>query len=289
MPPDVRKRARRLPDGARAAAVVLGALLVLVGVPSAQSGAAGPAGSSAPSPDAGTPPPWTAAALATGTARAAAPAATAVVPRRLVVLGDSVPAGWACTCPGFGADLATHESAALTNDAVPGLTSQGLLDQLNTPEVITALGSATLVTVTVGANDFLDSRAVDAGCADLSCYRPTVAQLANTMGLVMARISALTHPDTKVVLTGYWNVFRDGTVGTQQGTTYVATSDALTRTVNASLARVAAAYEDIYTDLYAPFKGNGTADDTDLLSDDGDHPNTAGQAVIASAITHDLA
>ncbi len=268
---------------------MVGALLVLVGVPSARLGAAGPAGPFAPLHGAGTRPPWTPSALPAGTVPASSPAAAAAVPRRLVVLGDSVPAGWACNCPGFGADLATHESAALTNEAVPGLTSQGLLDQLNTPEVITAVSSATLVTVTVGANDFPESQAVDAGCADLSCYRPTVAQLTTTMGLVMARIAALTHPDTKVVMTGYWNVFRDGTVGTQQGTTYVATSDALTRTVNASLAQVAAAYEDIYTDLYAPFKGNGTGDDTDLLSDDGDHPNTAGQAVIASAITHDLA
>jgi lysophospholipase L1-like esterase len=37
-------------------------------------------------------------------------------------------------------------------------------------------------------------------------------------------------------------------------------------------------------DLYAPFKGNGTANPTKFLAGDGDHPNAAGYMLITSAL-----
>jgi len=215
-------------------------------------------------------------------------AAPADVPRRLVVLGDSVPAGSACHCPGFGTILAAQQSADLTNEAVPGLTSGGLLAQLHTPQVATALSSATIVTVTVGANDFPDTQAGDAVCADLSCYRGALARLTTTMNAVIAKIAALTRPGTEIVVTGYWNVFLDGSVAAQRGPTYVLVSNALTRAVNSALAAASHAHHDLYVDLYTPFKGNGADDDTDLLAEDGDHPNSLGQQAIATAITQCL-
>jgi lysophospholipase L1-like esterase len=40
-----------------------------------------------------------------------------------------------------------------------------------------------------------------------------------------------------------------------------------------------------YVDLAEPFKGpSGTGDPSDLLADDGDHPNAAGHRRIASAL-----
>ena len=40
-----------------------------------------------------------------------------------------------------------------------------------------------------------------------------------------------------------------------------------------------------YVDLYAPFKGaDGSADPTDVLAADGDHPNAAGHEIIAQAL-----
>ena len=205
--------------------------------------------------------------------------------QNLVVLGDSVPAATACSCPGFGTDLARSvQPADLTNAAESGLTSQGLLVQLSSPAVIQALGRATVVTVTVGANDFDDSLAAGDSCLNASCYAPTLREMNATMTEIANRLDTLTQPGAKVVLTGYWNVFRDGAVGSRLGPNYVATSDTLTRQVNAALAKIAARAHLQYADLYAPFKGDGSRDDTALLASDGDHPDADGHALIAAVI-----
>ena len=40
----------------------------------------------------------------------------------------------------------------------------------------------------------------------------------------------------------------------------------------------------LYADIYTPFKGDGSRDDTALLVADGDHPNAPGHLLIAAAI-----
>jgi lysophospholipase L1-like esterase len=205
---------------------------------------------------------------------------------RLLVLGDSVAAASACGCPGLGADLAARTSAVLDNAARPGLTSAGLLAQVNGAAMAPVLRAADLVTITIGANDFNSELASDESCATLSCYAPALQQMTADVNAVTAQIAALTRPGTTVVLTGYWNVFLDGAVGAQRGSTYVAISDALTRQVNAALAQVAQGSHDLFADLYTPFKGDGSADDTHLLAPDGDHPNAAGHRLIAAAIAN---
>jgi len=40
-------------------------------------------------------------------------------------------------------------------------------------------------------------------------------------------------------------------------------------------------------DLYSPFKGDGSKDPTSRLASDGDHPNSAGHQLIASALLAD--
>ncbi|MGB9376761.1 MAG: SGNH/GDSL hydrolase family protein [Mycobacteriales bacterium] len=213
-----------------------------------------------------------------------APALPLMLRPRLLVLGDSVPAGTVCGCPGFGADLAARMPAVLNNAAQPGLTSAGLLAQVESPTMARVLDAADIVTITIGANDFDHSHAADDSCASLGCYQPALQQLTSNMNAVLGRVLAQTRPGTKVVLTGYWNVFLDGSVGAQLGATYVANSDALTRQVNTVLAQVARNGNGLYADLYTPFKEDGSADDTDLLASDGDHPNAAGHEMIATAI-----
>jgi lysophospholipase L1-like esterase len=106
---------------------------------------------------------------------------------------------------------------------------------------------------------------------------------------ILAQISAL-HPDggATLLVTGYWNVFLDGQVGCSRGTTYVQASNALTLADNALIASVTAAHGDKYVDVYTPFKGDGTRDDTALLAADGDHPNAAGHALIAGTLLQAL-
>ena len=225
------------------------------------------------------------------TATAPAPVITvatsaAAVRQNLVVLGDSVAAGDACACGGgFGTYLArANGPAALTNDAENGLTSEGLLAELSNPTLVRTLAAATVVTVTIGANDFDPSLASATTCLLATCYQAALHTMTSTIDLITTRLRQLTQPHTTVVLTGYWNVFLDGQVGAANGATYVATSDTLSRQVNAAIAHIAAQHQMLYADLYTPFKGAGSGDDTALLAPDGDHPNAAGHHLIAHAI-----
>jgi lysophospholipase L1-like esterase len=224
---------------------------------------------------------------ASAVSSASAPKVVAA-PRRtpsLLVLGDSVPSGAACGCGGFGATLAKTTPARLTNIARGGLTSGDVLAQVRQPGIARALRQADIVTVTIGANDLNEASASDPSCANLSCYAYTLRHTAANIRAIAAVIDTWTGPDTTVVFTGYWNVFLDGDVAAAHGSTYVRTSNALTRQFNAMVDQVAKQRHFVYADLYAAFKGNGSVDDTRLLASDGDHPNAAGHRLIASAIT----
>jgi lysophospholipase L1-like esterase len=95
-----------------------------------------------------------------------------------------------------------------------------------------------------------------------------------------------------VLVTGYWNVFLDGPVGTAQGAEYVRDSSALTLQVNAVLAHEAASAGAVYVDLRGPFlaaTGGSSDDEGPLLASDGDHPSAQGHVVIAHALERALA
>ena len=87
-------------------------------------------------------------------------------------------------------------------------------------------------------------------------------------------------------MTGYWNVFEDGSVAddsmNKQGREE---SDALTQAVNKIEEHVAGGQDATYVDIYTPFKGSdGSSDPTDLLADDGDHPDAEGHKLIAKTL-----
>lgn len=67
------------------------------------------------------------------------------------------------------------------------------------------------------------------------------------------------------------------------------TSRTMTRLFNAMVVEVAASQKAIYADFSTPFIGtDGSADPTDLLASDGDHPNAAGHARLADAVVSAL-
>ena len=208
-----------------------------------------------------------------------------VIRHRIVVLGDSVAAATGCKCDGFGAALAkANGPATFTNEGEGGLTTEGLLSQLQSAGVRKALATATLVTITVGANDFDGELADEASCHQARCYGDRLRSTTANLNAIAVRVAALAPANAVVIFTGYWNVFLDGAVGALRGPDFVATSDRLSRQVNTAVATVAKAHHDRYADLYAPFKGSGSTDVTHLLAPDGDHPNAAGYALITSAI-----
>lgn len=222
-----------------------------------------------------------------------APATTPQGTYHVVGLGDSVPAGTACGCDTYVSLVGRARAAALglTPDvsdlAVPGLTTAGLVDQLGDPDVAAAVAGADLVIVTIGANDFDPDQAGTDACAPpgLDCYRPQLDAQPAQLDAVLDRIAALEagHPAT-VVVTDYWDVFLDGDVGQAQGPAYVAASDALTAADNAVIEAAAGRHDATFVDLFAPFRGDGSTDDTALLADDGDHPDAAGHRLIARTI-----
>jgi lysophospholipase L1-like esterase len=225
-------------------------------------------------------------------ARTAAAAARPAL--RVVGLGDSVPAADTCGCTGYleqlTADLhaATGRGVTLRNDATSGWTTRDVLDDLARGHSHDDLvAGADLVVVEIGANDFDLSRLTDPACAPAAgspCFRSTLAGLRSGLTGVVDRARALA-PGARIALLGYWNVGVDGTVGRSLGSTYVASSDALTRAVNHVVVEVTRDTGATYVDAYTPLKGaGGHRDPTEDLLDDGDHPNASGHARLADAV-----
>jgi lysophospholipase L1-like esterase len=239
-----------------------------------------------------------AAVASSGSAGAATASSVATGPYRVVGLGDSVPAGSACGCTSYVSQVAQQQAqaasrtAAVDNLSVGGYTTSDVLNQLQQSAVRQQVADADLVIITIGANDFDSDIVSDADCdpAALACYQPALAQQATQLTQLLGEVNALqAQHGGDVVVTGYWNVFLDGQVGQANGDAYVRNSNALTIADNALIAGTASAQGDTYVDIYTPFKGDGTVDDTALLAADGDHPNAAGHQLIAQTIEAVLA
>ena len=145
-----------------------------------------------------------------------------------------------------------------------------------------AATDADYVLLTIGANDFAGHEDdVTAGRCTTECVSDEMAGLTRNLRRILDRITALdTHRTPEVLVTGYWNVFKDGQVARDsyplQGQD---ATQALTRATNQVIATAAAAAHATYVDVATPFE---TAPDiTGLLAPDGDHPNAAGHALIA--------
>jgi lysophospholipase L1-like esterase len=184
------------------------------------------------------------------------------------------------------------ETAAVENLAQSGMTTAGLAAQLRQPAVAAQIADADLIIVTIGANDFDQSLLTAPACqpaTTLACYQTALMTQRSLLSAILEQIANLhTQNPDRVLVTGYWNVFLDGQVAQSRGTTYTQASNALSLAENALIASASAGHADTYVDIYTPFKGNGTKDDTALLAADGDHPNAAGHALIAQTLMQAL-
>ncbi|TDW92937.1 lysophospholipase L1-like esterase [Kribbella pratensis] len=209
---------------------------------------------------------------------------------RVVALGDSVTSGSNCDCAAFPqlyGDLLHNRSAVpvtVDNQGVAGLDSTGLLqelDQRNSP-VEQATKAANVVLLTIGANDFGDHHDdVTSGQCTGDCVSDEYEQLTANLGRILSRVHDLRgNLPTTILMTGYWNVFKDGDVAKQQYTpSGRIASDQLTIRTNNAIAAAARADDATYVDIYTPFENS--TDITALLASDGDHPDSAGHALIA--------
>ena len=217
---------------------------------------------------------------------------------RVVGLGDSVPAAAGCACTSFvvlfGDDVGQHTGRPNHTDnyARNGLDTAGLLAQLKDPGVAEGVAHADLVTVTIGANDFATAQSdyftgTCGGSDGLDCFRSTLPSLHANLTAVLDRIRALAagHP-AGVRVTNYWNVFEDGEVAQEKhGDAFVRDSDQLTLEANAVICGAADRAGDVCIDVDTAFQqASPGGDPTSLLAPDGDHPNQAGQELIAATV-----
>jgi lysophospholipase L1-like esterase len=260
--------------------------------PSSAAASSGAPATASPAPSSSAPPPPT--VVPTPTPVPSTPAG----PYRVVGLGDSVPAGSECGCTSYvtlTADALAEQSgrsADVHNLAVGGMTTPGVVAQLNESAVRDEIAEADLVIVTIGANDFDPGVLTSAACEPLSempCYQSVLADQREELSSILTEVGGLqASHGGRTVVTGYWNVFLDGDVGRSQGSDYVEASDALTLLDNALIESVGTAHGATYVDIYRPFKGDGSVDDTDLLAADGDHPNASGHRLIAQTLVSAL-
>jgi lysophospholipase L1-like esterase len=212
----------------------------------------------------------------------------------VVGIGDSVTSATVCGCTGFVESYAAHLPAAdggparAENLGAGGLTAAGLRTLMTQPgPTPTSVAEADVLLVTIGANDLtpLLSRWQSSGCS-MACYSPAVEAVGSDLGDILAAARSLRgHRPTRVLVTDYWNVFADGDVArASDGPAYLRWSDELTRALNVSICNAARNAGATCVDLYAPFKGDGSKNPTELLAADGDHPNAAGNQVISSAL-----
>jgi len=192
----------------------------------------------------------------------------------------------------YGALLSrrTGTPVTVTNDGIGGLDTGGLLDQLQNPDVASALRQADVVLVSIGANDFGDrhDQVVAGTCrpdTTSDCASEDLASMRSNMIRALARIQALRQGrPTSVLVTGYWNVFEDGQAAQQSsGRSGLQASIELTRSVNAVIRDVTTAAGARYVDLFDPFQ-DSHRDINSLLAADGDHPDAAGHELIAETL-----
>lgn len=213
---------------------------------------------------------------------------------QVVALGDSVLSARRCGCSGALTeysrllDARTHHPALMVNAADGPATSSSVLDQLTNWATLGAdIRTADMVVLMVGANDFDDAFvAVTRGADPSSTYRPVADRLQRNVIEIVQRVRSLRGAQIPVQVLGYWNDFRDGKVAASQySAAKRAAAATATAATNAALQGAAATVGATFVPLVAAFTSQ-RGDPTSFLEDDGNHPDEAGNELIAAALFH---
>lgn len=213
----------------------------------------------------------------------------------LVALGDSITFGY--HLPGsnpvtdtpsplaFPFMLGRFQWDSVKDLGVPGLTSSGLLADLQTPAYQQAVKSASIVTVDIGSNDLLGPAAEDGlltpgqsptqlntNLGKLESQVPLIlGNLRNNMGAILSKVRAL-NPHATVLVYNLYNP-----ISTQESPALHEDGNLLLGNMNQIIAGASAVYHDPVADAYDAFAGR-----QQYLVLPGDvHPNRLGQLVLA--------
>ena len=210
-------------------------------------------------------------------------------PLNVLSLGDSVPAGRGATSY---VDMVAsamagqrHTTANLTNQATDGEASQGLVSDVAIDPEHETIAQQDVIIIEMGANDFDASDAQDPSCSPVQssgCYDDTMTAMRSNMDKALTTVKQYAKPSAKIILLGYWNVFKDGAAGQASGSNYVSQGEQLAKWVNEELYALAKKHDTYYADVYTPFAMANNMQD--YLQADGDHPNDAGHLLIANAV-----
>lgn len=213
---------------------------------------------------------------------------------RVVGLGDSVMAGTNCGCSGLVEEYAdalarrTGRPVHADNLGDDGAVTDDVLSDLTSDRRTRSLAArADVVVVTIGANDLIPQLQTwrASGCPR-HCFRTAAREVGRNLSRVLGTLTAARGGRSDhVLVTDYWNVFRDGQVALDSdGRAERSWSVRVTAAANTAICRAAQAARAVCVDLVRPFKGSGDRDPTPLLADDGDHPNAAGMKAIVAAL-----
>lgn len=222
----------------------------------------------------------------------AVPSPSAAAPLHVVGVGDSVMAGAHCDCDGIPDEYAVtlsrriDRTVSATNLGVSGDTTSDLLDLVrHDKKTRQQIRDSDVVLVIIGANDLIPQwREWSASSCDDTCYNPAIKTMSSQLDDILAEIDDL-HPDRQSVLVAnYWNVFTDGDVARSDGgQEQIDWSNDVTVAANKAILQAADAHGATPVDVDEPFQTASGGDPTQLLADDGDHPNAAGVKVIVNA------
>lgn len=264
-------------------ALMVSAAMLLPGLTAAGHTAAAPTSSTDPGP----------ATAASSATRRSSPTPTSTAPLSLLGFGDSVMAGAGCDCDDFLAQVAdglqrwSGIPVRTTNNGANGATTTDVLADLRSDGAPgSAVARADVIVLTIGANDLGPALSTwsDRGCT-AACYQPQITDMADRLNAILSIIDAHKKPNAVVLVTNYWNVYEDGSVGDRDyGAQFRAWSDAVTRRANTEICQAAGQASATCVDTYRPFKADGSQDPTDLLAGDGDHPNEEGTTLIAKTV-----
>lgn len=212
----------------------------------------------------------------------------------VVGLGDSVMAGTNCDCSGIVADysrlIGQRQGSTVSglDYSANGATTSDLDERLQNDQTVrAAVARSSVVLISIGANDFVADaqRFTDSSC-DFSCYSPDVTAMKTRLTHSLQLVRELRHHrPTQIFVFAYWNVFTDGQVARTTNTpAFNAFAATLTDHANQAICAAARSTDARCVDLKTVFTGRSGDDLTDLLADDGDHPNGAGENLIVESL-----
>lgn len=196
-----------------------------------------------------------------------------------LLLGDSIAVGTGTLNPSiqcYGWLVSKEKEYNADNRAVNGYTSDDLLEYIGKPEIISAVESADIISISIGGNDFLHNQPLAIlAKAKLTGSYSQVESIVDSFEKNYRKIidTILEHnPDALVILQTLYNPFYNE---------YRETCEKALKIYNDRVTDVAFDYGGnvILADVYSAFDGH-----SEYIADDSIHPNEAGHRAIASIV-----